>query len=260
MQDKYVADIGDFGKYALLNHLRKASALRLGVIWYWVDPDHTDRAHQKNDGKHTAYLGLNGKMPNMDLQTIEPDLFSQLRSIVHENRRNIQSVQNDFILGPDTVYFADSVSSHAPTKTRDPWLKSALKSVEDVGIVFLDPDNGLASSNRNGRRREDAKYVLRSDLKAFWSNGKRIIVLYHHPNRKNKKVDHDMQIENLAKEIESALGHSCVLPLRYRRGTSRAYFIIVPETDAVHWKQSLCAFVERWPVKNSVRAFERKFG
>ena len=41
MQDQYVGDIGDFGKYGLLRHLTgmrdddaSGDALSLGVIWY----------------------------------------------------------------------------------------------------------------------------------------------------------------------------------------------------------------------------------
>ena len=43
MQDQYVGDIGDFGKYGLLRHLfgrpegadaAPEDALRLGVVWY----------------------------------------------------------------------------------------------------------------------------------------------------------------------------------------------------------------------------------
>jgi hypothetical protein len=33
MRDSYVADVGDFGKYALLNALA-GDDLRLGVLWY----------------------------------------------------------------------------------------------------------------------------------------------------------------------------------------------------------------------------------
>lgn len=42
MQDKYVGDIGDFGKYALLKHMRNEMDLSLGIVWYLVNPDHAD--------------------------------------------------------------------------------------------------------------------------------------------------------------------------------------------------------------------------
>jgi hypothetical protein len=92
VQDKYVGDIGDFGKYALLNHLRCHSRLGLSVVWYRVNPDHTDREHQKNDGKHISYLGLHGKKPDSRLLELDPGLFCQLQRIASDPQtRNIQS-------------------------------------------------------------------------------------------------------------------------------------------------------------------------
>jgi hypothetical protein len=59
MQNRYVGDVGDFGKYGLLKSLCTAnrtnsSNLTLGVIWYLVpDESHND------DGMRTKYLNLN---------------------------------------------------------------------------------------------------------------------------------------------------------------------------------------------------------
>lgn len=58
MQDRYVADVGDFGKYGLLRCLTgvtccpEKSALKLGVIWY-LTPSCLGNA---NDGRHLNYL------------------------------------------------------------------------------------------------------------------------------------------------------------------------------------------------------------
>src|SRR5829696_4979011 len=49
MQDRYVGDVGDFGKYGLLRTL--GAGLSLGVVWYLV-PNESHNA----DGKHTSYL------------------------------------------------------------------------------------------------------------------------------------------------------------------------------------------------------------
>ncbi|HJX57578.1 MAG TPA: hypothetical protein VJ325_02555 [Thiobacillus sp.] len=88
-----------------------------------------------------------------------------------------------------------------------------------------------------GSKAADAKYVLRSELDKFWKGGTRIIVLYHHPNRKDKDVSHDEQIANLAAQIKNrpAFSNTAVFPLRYRRGASRVYFVTVPQQDAEKW-------------------------
>lgn len=246
MQDKYVADIGDFGKYALLKYLRRERASRLGVVWYWVDPDHTDREHQRNDGKHVSYLGVNGKRPDLNLRARDPDLFDQLHSLVTCKERGTRYVEENALLGNDTAFFSDSVSSATVDKRRNAWLTFALRTVSNADLVFLDPDNGLASSERDGSKPGDAKYVLRNELSEFWGTGARTLVLYHHPDRSQ---DHDTQIPALARELESSLANSRVLPLRYRRGTSRAYFVIVPENNAAQWAQSLKNFANCWPTR-----------
>lgn len=55
MQNRYVGDIGDFGKYHLLKSLCSGNDdkgdLSLGVVWYLVpDENHNE------DGKHIRYL------------------------------------------------------------------------------------------------------------------------------------------------------------------------------------------------------------
>lgn len=278
MQDKYVGDVGDFGKYALLKYMRKTSGLSLGVIWYLVNPDHTDGEHQVKDGKHIGYLGLKvseddqisqvkASRDGLKLEKCDSDLYEQLRTIFLKGERSLQAIENR-VLGEGVSFFNDCVSnpktawSSERKKAREDWLRKALKKVKNQEIVFLDPDNGLASEDKDGSKAIDAKYVLRSELDKFWEGGTRIIVLYHHPNRKDKDVSHDEQIANLAAQIKNrpAFSNAAVFPLRYRRGTSRVYFVIVPQQDAEKWADCLHEFVTPWPSnKKTGKAFECKF-
>lgn len=245
MQDKYVGDIGDFGKYALLNYLRLRSGLGLSVVWYWVNPEHTDKAHQKNDGKYIHYLGLNGHTPDTQLQRLEPGIFCLLQHIVaNPLTRNIKAIENSHPLGNTTVFHSASLSDAVLSRERSKWFQSALKRIRPEDILFLDPDNGLASETKDGESITDAKHVLRSELRDFWMNGHPIIVLYHHLNR---SCPHETQIGILQKEIESSLKNSVVLPLRYRRGSSRAFFVVVNKSLSVSCKGWLRNFTAPWP-------------
>lgn len=49
MKDQYVADIGDYGKYALLKAFADAG-VRVGVNWYRTEND------DSSDGKFISYL------------------------------------------------------------------------------------------------------------------------------------------------------------------------------------------------------------
>jgi len=61
MQNRYVGDIGDFGKYHLLkilsqgNGLDNGGNLVLGVVWYLVPNE-----NHNGDGKHIRYLQKSG--------------------------------------------------------------------------------------------------------------------------------------------------------------------------------------------------------
>ena len=63
MRDSYVADVGDFGKYALLNALA-GNDLRLGVLWR-----RNSLADATQDGRFTVYP---------ELRTCDPKLYARL--------------------------------------------------------------------------------------------------------------------------------------------------------------------------------------
>ena len=46
MQNRYVGDIGDFGKYHLLQELSMPD-LKLGIVWYLIPNE-----NHNSDGKH----------------------------------------------------------------------------------------------------------------------------------------------------------------------------------------------------------------
>ena len=84
MQNKYVGDIGDFGKYALLKALCLSAngdrdrELSLGVAWYLVPDD--DR---KGDGSLTEYASL---------EICDPVLFRQMEVLfVSQSLENSRS-------------------------------------------------------------------------------------------------------------------------------------------------------------------------
>ena len=52
MQDNYIGDIGDYGKYGLLREVC-AEALSLSVNWYKVVPK---KVGKQDDGKFISYL------------------------------------------------------------------------------------------------------------------------------------------------------------------------------------------------------------
>ena len=83
MRDSYVADVGDFGKYALLRAL-VGDDLRLGVLWCCnSEPDSTQ------DGRFTAYP---------ELRACDPDLYDRLAQLLKAKQRSLAHVESNRLL------------------------------------------------------------------------------------------------------------------------------------------------------------------
>lgn len=86
MQDRYVGDIGDFGKYLLLKSLCKNNNIKLGVNWCYVNHEYSTKEKEKNDGKYTGYLYQKNNKHKVYKETDEI-LINQLRNIVESEYR-----------------------------------------------------------------------------------------------------------------------------------------------------------------------------
>jgi hypothetical protein len=109
MQNRYVGDVGDYGKYALLRHLCAVDvgkSLRLAVVWC-LFPDET----LNNDGKHISYLKDSG------FARLDPELHTTLNSIVSLGRRHVSTIAELGCLPPSTVFL---LSRFYPVETYGP--------------------------------------------------------------------------------------------------------------------------------------------
>jgi len=96
MQDRYVGDVGDFAKYALLRRLTgtpEEQPIRLGVVWCL----HPDEGHN-GDGRHVSYLG------RPEYAALDLELISALQKIVDSPDRSIAAVANAKILPRGTIF------------------------------------------------------------------------------------------------------------------------------------------------------------
>src|SRR5262249_4252737 len=130
MQNRYVGDIGDYGKYALLRRLcglEYRNRSRLAVVWC-VFPDED----LNNDGRHISYL----KDPSF--ADLDPDLYSALSNILSTGQRKIAAIENYGFLPSSTVFISElifSLDNMRKTKAeriayRNAWLHASLKATE----------------------------------------------------------------------------------------------------------------------------------
>ena len=234
MQDQYVGDIGDFGKYGLLRAIfgrpevpESGCGLRLGVAWYLSE------GKPGSGGNLTDY-------PN--LRECDPYLYDGLKHLIESGNRTVAEVVRSRILPNDTAYHKVLFSSN----TRKKWFKDTLKETEGADVVFVDPDNGVASENTP---LGSAQHVLPYELERFFERGQSLVI-YHHLTRQGKAPE---QIDRLAKKLKEYL-ELPDLPwsLWYHRGTARAYFIVLQDSHRNTLESRLKSFLDSpWCAKPS---------
>lgn len=244
MQDRFVGDVGDFGKLLLLRHLTCATKLRLGVLWYRT-PDET---HDKS-GKHT---NLN------KFRHLDPVLTDALQTITTSGRRTVEALEAADLLPPETRYHHETLDLagrrfHERPAIRDEWLKACLSSTADCELVFFDPDNGLRHSSEKCNHAKGWRYVYYEDLERFWARGQSLIV-YHHLGRTAGQC-HEDQIKAKISEVKSRLTDATdVEPLHFRRGTGRAYLLVIRK----HHQSSLVPWARAFRKNHAYEELNRK--
>ena len=207
MQNRYVGDIGDFGKFGLLRSLSGCHdahpvecPLRLGIVWY-LYPEET----HNSDGKYTGYL-TNESAKNTALRSCDPELYDCLRRLVIGNGRHVIGIRCSGILPEDTAYYEKTLfyprgsvlaSRHA---TRSTWFRGAREATAEADLVFVDPDNGI-SETVHPLQKNGPKFVILNELRQF-AERNQSLVIYHHLGRRGTAVQ---QIKNVAQKLQLKL-------------------------------------------------------
>lgn len=237
MQNRYTGDVGDFGKYGLLIDLSLndgGTGFRLGIVWYLSvpKPDEVNR-----DGKHTEYLGCSGRARDR-FRDCNSDLYDHLRDIVCVRKdRKVASIRERGIFPQGTVFYEDRLPLQCG---RERWVQGAAEGTAGCDLVFLDPDNGLKLEGQGS----SPKHAYLSELERYLDRGQSLVV-YQHSDR-SESVDE--QIKRRVSRVRQALHDKYeVFALRYKRGTSRAFFVIPQAQHRNIIKNRAAQFVKgRW--------------
>lgn len=220
MQDRYVGDVGDFAKYALLRRLVGQSTtlrIRLGVVWC-LFPNET----HNNDGRHISYLR------KAEFKTLDDPLLAALEKIVVSGNRSLYALSSGPIFQDDTVFYNATAASSATLSRNDrlqhraDWLGRALSITSECDLVFFDPDNGLEVSSVPKHHRNAGKYIYWDDLAPFWRREQTLLV-YHHLNRTKPAA---RQVSDLRDQFQARLEGATALPLVFRRGSCRVFWLV----------------------------------
>ena len=103
MQDRYVADVGDFGKYGLLNFIASETKLKFGVNWYLTSP--TPNEKKSDDGKFVGYLFLGTKYETESkvckyasekkIKECDEELYNKLQKIIIDWSSGVKILNTD---------------------------------------------------------------------------------------------------------------------------------------------------------------------
>lgn len=231
MRDSYVADIGDFGKYALLNALAGAD-LRLGVFWCRnAEPDTT------HDGRFVEYE---------ELRACDPDLYDRLAQILKAKQRSLAQVERSQLLPGNALFYGTAMP--APTvpcfstaaretqnQLRAAWFAHGFEKLSEAELVFLDPDNGLAGKLAKKHWRSSVKYVFEDEVTEWLKRGQSV-VLYQHQQR---RILSEQVVEQ--KKILAAARASHALS--FHRRAARIYYIIPTEDHESRISERLNCFL-----------------
>ena len=251
MQDRFVGDVGDFGKYGLLRWLcgvtTTGRTLRLGVIWFWNPDSKPQVVHL--DGPHPcqqAYLYVcNPSAGELVLRECDRELFEILRRIVIGRQRSVADVEQSGALPEDTVSFSDEVPDD-DLMDRMNWFEDAIAAIPECDVIFLDPDNGLEPVDKQ-RDQVLPIHARHQDAAPFWDKGKSLII-YQHLNRNGNTEE---QIGAHAAKLRYVLGIKGppgeIIALVFHRRISRVFFVIPnpanPEVAEL-LRNRVCSFID----------------
>jgi hypothetical protein len=229
MQNRYVGDIGDFVKLALLRAL--SPGYRLGVVWYLVP----DESHN-GDGKYVAYLKKN------EWRRLDPELFDGLARIVENGERSVAALERHNLLHhcrfmSDYLPLPKTYAQRPIAKAR--WREAAVEAVCDCNLVFLDPDNGLQPQGYRPATGKAIKTASFDDLQCFKKAGRTLIV-YHHQTR--RAGGHGVEIRHNADRLRNH-GFESVDVLRASSYSPRAFFLLDADDNV---RTRAAVFAKAW--------------
>lgn len=217
MQNRYAADVGDFGKFQLLRYLFKNTSYSLSQLWYM----YPDESHN-SDGMYIDYFEK--------VKGFDEELESSFKTII-QNNRNVKALEKANLL-KNTKFFSDIIYDET-LFFRKEWFKKALSFSKNSDVILTDADNGIATKcdrvnktieildfEKLSKKPKSGKYIFYDEIQALVQECKCLIV-YHHLNR---CFAHDLQIEVLKDVLEKEFQN--VIAIKHKPYSPRVYFFL----------------------------------
>jgi hypothetical protein len=213
VQNRYVGDIGDYMKLAVLRALSPGRSL--GVAW-WLFPD---ESHNK-DGRHLSYLD----QPKA-WRAYDQPLFDALAAIRAGGQRDVSRLE---ALLPDALFARELIPSDIRPFSYRPearyrWFRRTREQLQHADLLFVDPDNGIAPEGFRPTRRDAGKSISFDEISGLARPG-RSLVIYHHQTR--RPGGHLAELEHLAGRLSTRTECRVSGALRARPWSPRDFFLL----------------------------------
>ena len=219
-----------------------------------------DEHEHNNDGKHDGYLKRGSASSRNSFRDCDPELYDRMQMIRQGENLDVAQVQDGSAFAKNTLFFGTPVpvfqgplprSSDREQRRdeREQWHRDAMSTVEQAGVVFTDPDNGIVFSSRDelGLRKPSHKHSYWYELGDYLERGQSVIA-YHHLGRQSG--GHQQQIENCLRWVRE-IGYEA-WAIHYRRGTSRAFLVIPTSVARDRYLDVSHRFAARWSEHASI--------
>ena len=212
MQDRYVGDVGDFGKIGMLRKMVD-SGLRIGVNWYLT---YKPEEHSNQDGKHIGYFN------DSSFVGCDDELLKSL-NIITKGTRSVATLESSNLIRNAIFYRENLKPGSDKNFIRSIWYSNSLETLSESDLIFCDPDNGLIVKSVSLKSSKSDKYIVPDELISYYQEGKSI-VFYNHRCREQEHVY--LQRFEALKQKSELVGAEW-RGLKFVRGTIRDYFFIL---------------------------------
>ena len=253
MQDRYVADVGDFGKFHLFRYLfnHNESPLdgkALAQIWFM----HEGEGEENNDGRHIDYFErMNGS---------DEYLEHSLMNLIMRDKREVTELEELKLLKNAKFYY-----EQVPRALEDRylWLNQALTFSNKSQIVAVAPDNGMALkcnrvekcfefltlSQHYSQKVYPHKYIFADEVSYFYRLPYlEVCIVYQHLSR---CFAHNEQITSLLSSLQNE--YENVLAIKHKPYSPRVFFFlsksrVIHESLELRLEKFVSEFSEFWEV------------
>lgn len=232
MKNQYFGDIGDYGKYSLLRAFAN-EGIKVGVNWYLTEDDGSA------DGKYTTYLGDDKE------RIYDPELYDCLKQMKTSEERDVKTFEAKNMI-PDAIYYRDMLDIsrlkgiRAKQEERSRWHETAMETLRDAELIFMDPDNGLSIKEKSTRK-DSVKYAFATETADYFERGQNIVYYCHKGRRTPKKW------EEAKMTLYDYIPEAALIPLTFHRGTQRTFMFVIHREDHERYEQILRTFMEsKW--------------